>query len=220
MFSLHGTTRHSFLPQDPWTRVSHNPGFNQHKTGQINDAPKFQVAGSWLPLACLLLFTFVFTVGLGPVPWVFLGELFPSDVRYIQGMQWMVDSSVLIFSNCCLTFDNCRSYAAGCTTCCCFAFIFLANFTYPYLILQIQNYGVFWLYAAVSAVGLLFCLFLVPETKDRTLEEIENHFTQADGLMSLFTTIPPSLPPRDESQLDKVSGHEDEHMWQERYLKR
>ena len=40
-----------------------------------------QAAGAWLPVACLLSFTFVFTVGLGPVPWVFLGELFPADVR-------------------------------------------------------------------------------------------------------------------------------------------
>ena len=43
-----------------------------------------QSAGSWLPIACLLVFTFVFTVGLGPEPWVFLGELFPADVRYFK----------------------------------------------------------------------------------------------------------------------------------------
>ena len=113
----------------------------------------------------------------------------------------------IMFAWLCAYFMVClyfRSYAAGCATCCCFAFIFLANFSYPYLILEIQNYGVFWLYSAISAVGLLFCIFLVPETKNRTLEEIENHFTQSDGLMSLFTTIPPSLPPRDESEFDKV----------------
>ena len=66
----------------------------------------------------------------------------------------------------------------------------------------------FWLYAAVSALGLLFSLFLVPETKNRSLEEIENHFTQSEGLMSLFTTIPPSLPPRDDSEFDKVPNLE------------
>ena len=38
-------------------------------------------AGSWLPLACLVGFTFTFTIGLGPVPWVLVGELFPANVR-------------------------------------------------------------------------------------------------------------------------------------------
>lgn len=32
---------------------------------------------SWLPLVWLVLFTLAFMVGLGPVPWVLLGELFP-----------------------------------------------------------------------------------------------------------------------------------------------
>ena len=56
------------------------------------------------------------------------------------------------------------------------SFIFLANFSYPYLIREIGHYSVFWIYTAVSALGLLFCIMFVPETKDRTLQEIENHF--------------------------------------------
>ena len=106
--------------------------------------------GSWLPLACLLGFTFSFTLGLGPVPWVLMGEIFPVSVR---------------------------SFCAGLSTCFCYTFIFLANLSYSYLITQIGNhYGVFWIYTAVSGLGLLFCILFVPETKNRTLEEIEIHF--------------------------------------------
>ena len=49
-------------------------------------------------------------------------------------------------------------------------------FSYPHLIHHIDNYGVFWVYTAVSALGLLFCIMFVPETRHRTLEEIESHF--------------------------------------------
>ena len=57
-------------------------------------------AGSWLPLVCLLGFTFSFTLGLGPVPWVLVGELYPATTR---------------------------SLAAGTSTCCCYIAIALAN---------------------------------------------------------------------------------------------
>ena len=48
--------------------------------------------------------------------------------------------------------------------------------SYPHLVQFIGNYGVFWVYTAVSALGLLFCIMFVPETRHRTLEEIESHF--------------------------------------------
>ena len=70
-----------------------------------------------------------------------------------------------------------RSFCAGLSTCFCYTFIFLANLSYSYLIQQIGNhYGVFWIYTAVAALGLLFSIMFVPETKQRSLEEIEHHF--------------------------------------------
>jgi hypothetical protein len=35
--------------------------------------------------------------------------------------------------------------------------------------------GTFWLYAGICAAGLLFIQLKVPETKGKTLEEIERH---------------------------------------------
>ena len=106
--------------------------------------------GSWLPLVSLLGFTFSFTVGLGPVPWVLMGELFPASIR---------------------------SFCAGLSTCFCYTFIFLANLSYPHLIKEVGNhYGVFWIYTAVSALGLLACILFVPETRHSSLQEIEHHF--------------------------------------------
>ena len=40
----------------------------------------------WLPLASFIIFIFVFSIGLGPVPWVLLVELMPleSMVRFVR----------------------------------------------------------------------------------------------------------------------------------------
>ena len=44
-------------------------------------SPVLQWAGPLLPLILLLAFTFSFTLGLGPVPWVLIGEIFPARAR-------------------------------------------------------------------------------------------------------------------------------------------
>ena len=87
-------------------------------------------AGSWLPLVCLIGFTFSFTLGLGPVPWVLVGELFPANVRLCSSILKILSTDGL-----------CRSYCAGLSTCCCYTFIFLANYSYPYFVQEIGNYG-------------------------------------------------------------------------------
>ena len=38
-------------------------------------------AASWIALACLVIFTFSFTTGLAPVPWVLVGELLPGMIN-------------------------------------------------------------------------------------------------------------------------------------------
>ena len=60
----------------------------------------------------------------------------------------------------------------------CFAFVtgFLVAKTFVDLVLSIGYDGTFWLYGAVCALGALFTLVFVPETRDKTVQEIQNHF--------------------------------------------
>lgn len=37
----------------------------------------------WLPLTCVVLYVASFGMGVGPVPWILLGELLPTPVRSI-----------------------------------------------------------------------------------------------------------------------------------------
>ena len=39
-------------------------------------------------------------------------------------------------------------------------------------------YGVFWIYAANSLLATIFVICVLPETKGKTLEEIEKHFAK------------------------------------------
>jgi len=44
--------------------------------------------------------------------------------------------------------------------------------------------GTFWTYAGVCLAGLFFVFLRVPETKGKTLEEIEHEFTSVGGTFS------------------------------------
>jgi SP family arabinose:H+ symporter-like MFS transporter len=103
-----------------------------------------------LPLLLgILLFIASFAIALGPITWLLGSEIFPARIRG-RAM------SVMAFT----VWVGCYAVAE----------------TFPILndspiVGPAKTFG---LYAAVSLIGLIFTYLLVPETKGRTLEEIEN----------------------------------------------
>lgn len=97
-------------------------------------------------LALILVYVACFAVGLGPGVWVVLAELFPTQVR---GRAMSVATLALW------------------TACLGVAFTFLS------LVRLAGATGAFWMYAATSLVTFAVVHRFVPETKGRTLEEIE-----------------------------------------------
>ncbi|XP_077284436.1 facilitated trehalose transporter Tret1-like isoform X2 [Arctopsyche grandis] len=104
---------------------------------------------TWIPVACIFLYTIACTMGFLVVPWVMIGEVYPTQVRGIIG---------------------------GFTTCSAHMFVFIVVKTYPFLSHSIQRYGTFWLYGCISLFGTIFFYFCLPETKGKTLQEIEDYF--------------------------------------------
>lgn len=94
----------------------------------------------------LMIYVGVFAMSLGPVVWLLLAEMFPLKVR---GAAMSLGSAVLWATN------------------------FVVALTFLTLVEAVGAAGSFWLYAAVCAVSCVFMYFVVPETKGRTLEEIE-----------------------------------------------
>jgi SP family arabinose:H+ symporter-like MFS transporter len=111
-------------------------------------------AGGWPLLASILAFIAAFAMALGPIPWILCSEIFPTRVR---GRAMSV-ATFTIWSAC-----------------------YLVAQTFPMLndSPAVGPATTFWIYAAFSLAGLLFVLARVPETKGRTLEEIERMWEPA-----------------------------------------
>ena len=110
-------------------------------------------ATGYLALFCMILYVASFAMSWGPVTWVLLAEIFPNKIRgkalaVAVAAQWI--SNYLVS----LTFPimNDNSYLTG---------LFNHGFAY-------------WVYGVMSILALLFILKYVPETKGKTLEEMES----------------------------------------------
>ncbi len=100
----------------------------------------------WLGITSVIVYIVGFAIGLGPVFWLMISEIYP------------------------LAF---RSQAMAIAT----IFNWAANFLVSYFFLQetkaIGPGPTFWIYAGIAIVAIGFFHAKVPETKDRSLEEIE-----------------------------------------------
>jgi sugar porter (SP) family MFS transporter len=97
-------------------------------------------------LATILVYVGSFSVGLGPGVWVVISELFPTRIRG----RAMSIATVALWLAC-----------------------ILVAATFLSLVEAIGSTGAFWLYAATSVLNFLFIWRVMPETKGRSLEEIE-----------------------------------------------
>ena len=115
----------------------------------------YHVAGtpSALPSAAALVMIYayvaMFAVGLGPVPWLIIGEIFPPAIK-----------------------GACSSLCTAVN----WGMALLVTETVADLRLAVGLDGVFWMYGALTVLGLGFTFFRVPETKGRSLEEIQAAF--------------------------------------------
>lgn len=96
-----------------------------------------------------------YALSLAPVTWVLISEIFPNRIR---GLGVSISVSAL--------------WSAS----------FLLTFTFPILNRILGAWGTFWTYAAICFAGFLFVQLRVPETKGKTLEEIEYALTRTSGV--------------------------------------
>ncbi len=113
-----------------------------------------QEHAGYLALAGLLIFIASFAIGLGPVFWLMISEIFPVGVRSIA-------MSVCTIANWGANFVVAQT------------FLSLGNL--------ITRQGVFCLYAVLAVAALVFFASKVPETQGRSLEEIQSELADTEG---------------------------------------
>jgi SP family xylose:H+ symportor-like MFS transporter len=103
-------------------------------------------------LVCMLVYTAGFAVSWGPVTWVLLSEIFPNQIRgkamaVAVAAQWI--ANYLVSWSFPILDDN------------------------PYLVAHFKHGFAYWIYGVMSVLAALFMWRFVPETKGRTLEQME-----------------------------------------------
>jgi SP family xylose:H+ symportor-like MFS transporter len=113
----------------------------------------FAGATGYLALFCMMLYVASFAMSWGPVAWVLLAEIFPNKIR---GKALAIAVAAQWISN------------------------YLVSLTFPMMndnsyLTEMFNHGfAYWLYGIMSILAMFFIIKYVPETKGKTLEEMES----------------------------------------------
>lgn len=110
----------------------------------------FQLKG----IVMLLLVVFAiatYAMTLAPVTWVVIAEIFPTKIRGLA----MAVSTFALWAAC-----------------------FVLTYTFPLLNNSLGSYGTFWVYGIICLAGFIFIKMTLPETKGKTLEEIEKEILE------------------------------------------
>ena len=103
-------------------------------------------AGGYWVLAGILLYISFFAISLGPLTFVVVAEIFPNHIR---GRAMSVAIFFLWLS------------------------VYLVSQTFPMLLESIGSAYTFWIYMITSVMAFIFIWKVVPETKGKTLEQIQ-----------------------------------------------
>ena len=117
--------------------------YDEHRSALVSAAISMNPT---LILAGILGFVASFAISLGPVMWVLFSELFPNRVRGLA-------ISFVGFVNSAVSFS--------------------VQFVFPWELQNLGNSLTFLIYAVFAIVGLVIVIRLVPETKGRSLEELQ-----------------------------------------------
>jgi sugar porter (SP) family MFS transporter len=117
--------------------------FKEHQTTFISKAISID---PWLVLVGILGFVASFAISIGPVMWVLFSELFPNRIRGLAiSFVGLINSGIS----------------------------FLVQLVFPWEQMNFGNATTFLLYGLFGLFGLVFVFFLLPETKGKSLEELE-----------------------------------------------
>jgi SP family arabinose:H+ symporter-like MFS transporter len=107
-------------------------------------------SGGWSLLVWVIVYVAAFSIGMGPLVWTIIGEIFPNRIR---------------------------AHAASLAV----LLLWLANYLVSQFFPAMLSWlgaTVFWVYAVISLAATAFLVIFLPETKGRSLEELERTWSK------------------------------------------
>jgi MFS family permease len=123
--------------------------------------PVSEPTDTWIVTGFILTYVATNTVGFFVLPGIAVGELLPVKVRgHFGGYIFAIFNIALFFM----------------------------GKVFPSMLNVMGSYGAFWMFGASSLIGTLFLYLFFPETKGKTLEEIEDYFAESNVMWSTRKT--------------------------------
>ena len=136
-----------------------------------------------------MLFIFFLNIGIGPIPWMINGELFP---------------------------EECKSASAPLSTVVNWLMAFTVTKTVVNLQAVLGYSGTYFLYGSLSTLGAVYILLGVPETKGKSPEEILHYFKMSgkknvfleklDGKVTDSKSLEDIAPPQEQFQKSSLTS--------------
>ncbi|XP_063708964.1 facilitated trehalose transporter Tret1-like [Culicoides brevitarsis] len=121
--------------------------FDKHMKGP---SEQLEDGLTYIPFVLFLILSFATNVGIVPIPWMLISEVFPIKTRGLAG------GLIVAF----YTFISC-----------------ITTKTYLDLERALAVWGTILFYGVIGAIGFVFIFLFIPETEKCTLEDIERHFS-------------------------------------------
>ena len=113
----------------------------------------------WLPLVSVVGYIVVFSLGFGPLPWMMAGELLPPQIK---------------------------GFGSGITVAVNWTSVSVVTLFFQPLVKLISSGYMFSMFAVISVIATLFIIFFVPETKGKSMQEIQDELA---GIKSSTTSV-------------------------------
>ncbi|XP_050435943.1 facilitated trehalose transporter Tret1-like isoform X2 [Adelges cooleyi] len=110
------------------------------------NSPEAAKSITWLPLLSLAVYVTGYSTGFGAVPWVVMGEIFSNELK---------------------------PYGTGIATAMNWILVFFTTYISKNWVRWVGNDGMFFTFSGFCILGALFALLIMPETKNRSLAEIQ-----------------------------------------------
>lgn len=103
----------------------------------------------WIPVVLILTYVFTSTLGLLTIPFAMNAEIYPQKYRGL---------------------------GSGLTICATYTICFICVKLYPEMVIELGSFNVCLFYGVASFLSIFYVYFILPETKGKSLQDIENMF--------------------------------------------